>query len=75
MGKSKYFEGTPIPTSLGIVSGMAWCVWSGMVEGGSQGVLGGVWDLGFGGRVHPVVGIFVGWGCAMVSKSIHIPKP
>ena len=74
-GKSKYFEGTPIPTSLGIVSGMAWCVWSGMVEGGTRGVLGGVWDLGFGGGVHPIVGIFVGWGCAMVSKSIHIPKP
>ena len=46
-----------------------------MVEGGSQGVLGGVWDLGFGGGVHPIVGIFMGWGCAMVSKSIHIPKP
>ena len=46
-----------------------------MVEGGSQGVLGGVWDLGLGGGVHPIVSIFVGWGCAMVSKSIHIPKP
>lgn len=74
-GKSKYFEGTPIPTSLGIVSGMAWCVWSGMVDGGSQGVLGGIWDLGLWGGVHPIVGIFVGWGCAMVSRSIHIPKP
>lgn len=73
-GKSKYFEGTPIPTSLGIVSGMAWCVWSGMVEGGDSGVIGGVLDLGIG-EVHPIVGIFVGWGCAMVSKSIHIPKP
>lgn len=74
-GKSKYFEGTPIPTSLGIVSGMAWCVSNGMVEGGSRGVLGGIWDLGLGVEVHPIVAIFVGWGCAMVSKSIHIPKP
>lgn len=44
------------------------------MEGGDHGVVGGIWDIGFGG-VHPIVGIFVGWGCAMVSKSIHIPKP
>ena len=74
-GKSKYFEGTPIPTSLGIVSCMAWCVWKGMIEGGSEGVIGGIWDLGLGMEVHPIVGIFVAHGCAMVSKSIHIPKP
>lgn len=74
-GKSKYFEGTPIPTSLAIVSAMAWCVSQGMVEGGDHGVIGGAWDLGLLGEIHPIVGIFIGWGCAMVSKSIHIPKP
>jgi len=26
-------------------------------------------------EVHPIVGIFVAWGCAMTSRSIHIPKP
>ena len=74
-GKSKYFEGTPIPTSLGIVAAMAWCVWAGKVEGGGGGVVGGVWVEGGWAEVHPIVGIFVVWGCAMVSRSIHIPKP
>ncbi|MCJ1452745.1 CDP-diacylglycerol-serine O-phosphatidyltransferase [Mycoblastus sanguinarius] len=76
-GKSKYFEGTPIPTSLGIVAAMAWCVWMGKVEGG-EGPIGGLMGTeAFGGilEMHPIVGVFVGWGCAMVSKSIHIPKP
>ncbi len=54
---------------------MAWCVTRGLVEGGDHGVIGGVWDLGLLGELHPIVGIFAGWGCAMVSKSIHIPKP
>lgn len=74
-GKSKYFEGTPIPTSLGIVAAMAWCVWAGKVEGGELGVVGGVWGAGGLAEFHPIVGVFVGWGCAMVSRTIHIPKP
>lgn len=45
------------------------------MEGGEQGVLGGVWAEGGIVAVHPIAGVFVGWGCAMVSKSIHIPKP
>lgn len=73
-GKSKYFEGTPIPTSLAIVAAMAWCVSQGSVVGGEKGVLGGSWGSGRWWEVHPVVGVFVGWGCAMVSRSIHIPK-
>ncbi|MCJ1469829.1 CDP-diacylglycerol-serine O-phosphatidyltransferase [Pseudocyphellaria aurata] len=74
-GKSKYFEGTPIPTSLGIVAAMAWCVWTRQVEGGELGVVGGVWGEGGLAEFHPIVGVFVGWGCAMVSRTIHIPKP
>jgi CDP-diacylglycerol--serine O-phosphatidyltransferase len=46
-----------------------------MIEGGSEGVIGGTWNLGMGLEVHPIVGVFVAHGCAMVSKSIHIPKP
>ena len=56
---------------------MAYCVSQGYVIGGQRGVVGGVLgeeDSWWGG-VHPVVGVFVGWGCAMVSRSIHIPKP
>ncbi|KAL9122965.1 MAG: hypothetical protein Q9187_000490 [Circinaria calcarea] len=71
-GKSKYFEGTPIPTSLAIVAGMAWCVAQRRV---GEDALGGLWNLPLVGGLHPVALVFVGWGCAMVSKSIHIPKP
>ncbi|KAI4123368.1 MAG: hypothetical protein LQ338_005300 [Usnochroma carphineum] len=75
-GKSRYFEGFPTPTSLSIVGGMAWCLSMGYVEGGADGVLGGCWGEGsLWGGVHPVVGVFVGWGFAMVSRTIHIPKP
>lgn len=74
-GKSKYFEGFPIPTSLGLVAAMSWCVSRGSFLEGERGIIGGV--VGGGGvlEVHPIAGIFAFWGCAMVSKSIHIPKP
>jgi len=71
-GKSKYFEGTPIPTTLSIAAGMAFWVSRGWVhEQLPFGVLskGELWE------VHPVAGLFVLWGCTMVSKSIKIPKP
>ncbi len=74
-GKSKYFEWSPIPTSLGIVLGMGIATSQGMVEGGREGVLGGVIAEELFGGVHPIVAIFVVWGCLMVSKTIHIPKP
>lgn len=89
-GKSKYFEGFPIPTSLGIVAAMATCVYLGKVEGGVDGVFGGVMGVSEGAvenvlaggasgggwlEWHPAVGVFVAWGCMLVSRTIHIPKP
>ena len=74
-GKSKYFEGFPIPTSLCMVLGMAIATTQGMVEGGKEGVFGGLIAEGIFGGLHPVVGVFALWGCLMVSKTIHIPKP
>ena len=86
-GKSKYFEGFPIPTSLGIVLGMAIATYYGKVEGANEGIVGGVLggEVSMGGMGsgtgpgwaawHPITLVFVGWGCAMVSRSIHIPKP
>ena len=53
---------------------MASLVRQGMVNGGQHGVIGGSWGVGLL-EVHPVVAVFVGWGCAMVSRTIHIPKP
>lgn len=71
-GKSKYFEGTPIPTTLSITMIMAYWV--------SQGWILENLPLGLAAEdtlfeFHPVVLIFVIHGCLMVSKTIHIPKP
>lgn len=71
-GKSKYFEGTPIPTSLSIASVMAYWVYQGWIlDNIPLGVIAK--DTIF--EVHPIVGVFVLSGCLMVSKTIHIPKP
>lgn len=73
-GKSKYFEGTPIPTSLALANVMWFWVWKGWTLAG-EGVPLGVWMGGSVLEVHPAVGMFVLHGCLMVSKSIKIPKP
>ncbi len=67
--KVKYFEGTPIPTSLVLVVILALCVW--------QGALGlklwfGVWLIG-GFQFHPLVLMFGVSGSLMISR-IRIPK-
>jgi len=69
-GKSKYFEGTPIPTTLSIVFLMAYWAKQGMILNNiPYGTVGeGLWEF------HPIVLMFCASGCAMVSKSIHIPK-
>ncbi|RAL61929.1 hypothetical protein DID88_002418 [Monilinia fructigena] len=71
-GKSKYFEGTPIPTSLSIAALMAYWVSKGWVL---DNIPLGTVGAGTVFEFHPVVGLFVLWGCMMTSKTIHIPKP
>lgn len=71
-GKSRYFEGTPIPTSLALAAAMAYWTAHGWIH---DAVPLGVWGAGSWWAVHPVVGLWVLHGCLMVSKSIHIPKP
>lgn len=71
-GKSKFFEGTPIPTSLGVDSIMAWWVWNRWVL---EDLPLGVWCEGTALEVHPIVALFVAHGCLMVSRTIRIPKP
>lgn len=68
-GKVKYFEGTPIPTSLGLVLLMA--------VAASQGAIG---DQLWGGAIkvagytlHPLVLLFAVSGSLMISR-IRIPK-
>ncbi|PSR92338.1 hypothetical protein BD289DRAFT_405951 [Coniella lustricola] len=71
-GKARYFEGTPIPTSLGIDALMAYWVSTGSIH---SHLPGGVWFAGSALELHPIVFLFVIHGCLMTSKTIHIPKP
>lgn len=71
-GKSKYFEGTPIPMSMLNVQIMAYWVYKGWTL--AQIPLG-VWLEGTVLEFHPAVFLFVIHGCLMVSKTIRIPKP
>ncbi|VVT58522.1 uncharacterized protein SAPINGB_P006251 [Magnusiomyces paraingens] len=71
-GKSKYFEGTPIPTTLVLVAIMYYFVATGKT--GHTNIPGGVlWD-GHWAQVHPLVGLFLISGSAMISKSLKVPK-
>ncbi len=69
-GKVKYFEGTPIPTSVVLTGVLAWAAWQGDL---GERLWGGVtalgpWDL------HPLALIFVASGSLMISKTLRIPK-
>ncbi|KAI9367859.1 Gar1/Naf1 RNA binding region-domain-containing protein [Aspergillus egyptiacus] len=71
-GKSKYFEGTPIPTTLTIAGLMAYWVSKGWIL---EELPLGVVAQGTALEFHPIVLLFVFHGCLMVSKTLHIPKP
>ena len=70
-GKVKYFEGTPIPSSLVLViilfvalqrGDIGTPLWGGMVQLGP-------WQL------HPLVLLYALSGSLMISKTLRIPKP
>jgi len=69
-GKVKYFEGTPIPTSLALVAVLAILTWRGLI---GRALPLGVTEI-FGLELHPLVLIYVVSGSLMISKTIHIPK-
>jgi CDP-diacylglycerol--serine O-phosphatidyltransferase len=70
-GKVRYYEGTPIPTSLALVAVLAYLV--------HEQAIGSA--LPFGERtigpfsLHPLVLMYAASGTAMVSKTLRIPKP
>ena len=70
-GKVKYFEGTPIPTSIAIVAML-----TAALEFGRPGM-----DLWFGAwrvgpaTLHPLVLVYVASGSAMISATLRVPKP
>ena len=69
-GKVKYFEGTPIPSSLLLVAVVAVCAWLGRL--GDDLPLGAV-RLGLG-TLHPLALLWALSGSLMISKTLHIPK-
>lgn len=70
-GKVRYYEGTPIPTSLVLVALLAVAFWMDRV--GDAIWLGSV-EVG-PASLHPLSLLFFLSGCAMVSASLRIPKP
>ena len=70
-GKVKYFEGTPIPTSIVLVLIFAFAFWIGRVD--EQLWLGA---LRIGpATLHPVSLLYALSGSAMISATLRIPKP
>ena len=76
-GKAKYFEGLPIPSSLGLVAVLTYWTWTEQIEGKS-GIPGGtllLWGTeGGSGELHVVSIVFGCWAAAMVSKTLKVPK-
>lgn len=69
-GKVKYFEGTPIPTSLALVLVLAVLFWRGYT---GDNLPFGVWNVG-SFQLHPLVLMYFVSGSAMISKTLRIPK-
>jgi CDP-diacylglycerol--serine O-phosphatidyltransferase len=70
-GKVRYFEGTPIPTSIVIVGVLALAFLTGRV---GDALWFGVWEIG-PADLHPFALIYVASGSAMISATLRIPKP
>ncbi|HVE51847.1 MAG TPA: CDP-alcohol phosphatidyltransferase family protein [Ramlibacter sp.] len=69
-GKVKYFEGTPIPTSVLLVGIVALAAWQGRVD---EAIYGGAWQFG-PAVLHPLALLYVLSGSLMISKTLRIPK-
>ena len=69
--KVKYFEGTPIPTSvlLTLVLGFA-----AIQDRIGDALWGGAWEIG-PWTLHPLALMFVLSGSLMISKTLRVPKP
>ena len=70
-GKVKYFEGTPIPTSIVIVMILGAAFYLGRVD---ENLWLGAYRLG-PALFHPFVLIYAASGSAMISATLRIPKP
>jgi CDP-diacylglycerol--serine O-phosphatidyltransferase len=70
-GKVKYFEGTPIPTSIAIVLLLGVAFYLGRIDGR---LWLGALQLG-PAELHPLSLIYGASGSAMISATLRIPKP
>lgn len=68
--KVRYFEGTPIPTSVVLVGLLAWAAAQGHI---GASLWGGAWALG-PWTLHPLALLYALSGTLMISKTLHIPK-
>ena len=68
--KVKYFEGTPIPTSVVLTGLLAVAAWQGRI---GDALYGGAMTLG-PWQLHPLALLFVLSGSLMISKTLRIPK-
>jgi CDP-diacylglycerol--serine O-phosphatidyltransferase len=68
--KVKYFEGTPIPTSVVLVGVLAYAAWQGHI---GNALWGGAWVVG-PWQLHPLTLMFALSGTLMISKTLRIPK-
>ena len=66
----KYFEGTPIPTSVVLTAVLAFAAWRERI---GDALYGGVWRIG-PWELHPLALLFVVSGTMMISKTLRIPK-
>jgi CDP-diacylglycerol---serine O-phosphatidyltransferase len=69
-GKVRYFEGTPIPTSVLLVGLLALAAWLGA---SGDALWFGSWSLG-PWQLHPLVLLYALSGSLMISRTLHIPK-
>ena len=70
-GKVKYFEGTPIPTSVVLVLVLGLAQYLGHVD---DRLWFGVYQVG-PALLHPLSLMFAASGSAMISATLRIPKP
>ena len=70
-GKVKYFEGTPIPTSIVIVLLFGVAFYQGFIE--DRLWFGAVRIAG--ATLHPLALIYAASGSAMISGTLRVPKP
>ena len=70
-GKVKYFEGTPIPTSIIIVGIFAIAFWTSRID---EQLWFGALRIG-PAILHPLSFIYAISGSAMISATLRIPKP